>query len=116
MVPSLKITMPITGRRQPSFEFKRYVSASCPRCNQRQSLSYLLNRPFGIRPVLSRPRAAARVMGNFHHRKLGQAKEFGFRARQLHENRLAKGYRWFSFLLQFDGVVDTPRRAGPSSA
>ena len=60
--------------------------------------------------------AAARMVRDFDQGQLRHSKKLRLGARQLHEDRLAKGYRGLTLLLQFDGVVDTPRRARPSSA
>jgi hypothetical protein len=66
--------------------------------------------------MLAGSRAAARMMGNFHQWKRGEPKELGFGLGQLHENRLTQSNCRLAFLLQLDGVVDTPRRARPSSS
>jgi hypothetical protein len=55
-------------------------------------------------------------MRDFDQRQFGHLKELRFGARQFHENRLAQRDGRLALLLQFDGVVDTPRRARPSSA
>ena len=58
---------------------------------------------------------AARMVRNFDQGQMRYSKKFRFRARQLHEDRLAQRHCRLPFVLQFDGVVDTPRRARPSS-
>ena len=75
-----------------------------------------LDRPFGIGTMLSRSGPPARVMRNFDQWQLRNAEEFRFGPAKLHEDRLAKRDRRLSALLQFNGVVDTPRRAGASRA
>jgi hypothetical protein len=45
------------------------------------------------------PRAAARMMGDLNQRQIGQAEKLRFGSAQLHENRLAQGYRRLAFLL-----------------
>ena len=66
--------------------------------------------------MLTFSRAAARMMRDFYQRQFRQAEKLRFGARQLHEDRLAQRHGRFAFLLQLDGVVDTPRRARPSRA
>ena len=90
----------------------RAVVLSSP---QRQPLIDQVHGSFGIRPMLTRSGAAAGMMGNFHQRKRGEPEELRFGLGQLHENRLAERDRRLALLLQFDCVVDTPRRARPSS-
>jgi hypothetical protein len=88
---------------RPLFRFSRAV--------QDQRLRYQINGARGVGAMLSGARAAARMMRNLNQRQVRDAEKFRFSPAQCHENRLAKGYRWFALLLQFDGVVDTPRSA-----
>lgn len=60
--------------------------------------------------------AAAWMMGNFHQWKRSKPKKLRFGLGQLHENRLTQSNCRLSLFLQLDGVVDTPRRARPSSS
>jgi hypothetical protein len=87
-----------------------------PRTAQGQLFVHQINRALRIRSMLPFPRAAARMMWNFDERQFRQSEKLRFGARQFHEDRLAQRHRRLALLLQFDGVVDTPRRAGSSSA
>jgi hypothetical protein len=84
--------------------------------SQCQLLIHLIHRTLGVRAVLAGQGAATRMMRDFHQRQAGDPEELRFGPTQLHENRLAQSNRRFTALLQFDRVVDTPRRARPSSA
>jgi hypothetical protein len=66
--------------------------------------------------MLAGARPAARMVRDLDQRQMSNAEKLRLRARQLHEDRLAERHRRLSLFLQFDGVVDTPRRARPSSA
>src|SRR5581483_839920 len=87
-----------------------------PRAPEQQLSAHPIHRSFRVGAMLAGPRAAARVMRDLDQRQLRQAEELRLGARQLHKNRLAQGDRRLALLLQLDGVVDTPRRARPSSA
>jgi len=75
-----------------------------------------IDRSFSIGAMLPGSGTTTRVMGNLHERELREAEEFRLGPAELHEDRLTKRHRWLSALLQFNGVVDTPRRARPSGA
>ena len=60
--------------------------------------------------------AAARMVRDFDQRQTRQTEKLRLGSAQLHKNGLAQGDRRLALFLQFDGVVDTPRRARPSSA
>jgi len=66
--------------------------------------------------MLARARATAWMMRYLYQRQVPLPEKLRFGPREFHENRLAQGHRGFSLFLELDGVVDTPRRARPSSA
>ena len=105
------------GRNRNNLNRKPKHSVAIPlSICQRQLLIHFVHRPFRVGAMLAGPGAAARMMGDFHQRQTGDAEELRFGSTQFHKNRLAQSDRRLTMLLQFDGVVDTPRCTRPSGA
>lgn len=66
--------------------------------------------------MLPRPRPTARVVRDLDQRQARHAEKLRLRPPQLHKNGLTERRGRLPPLLNFNGVVDTPRRTRPSGS
>jgi hypothetical protein len=92
------------------------LAFACLSSFQRQPAVDLLHGAFGIGAMLARSGAATWMMWDLHQGEFSEPEKSCLGFGQLHKDRLAQGDGRFAPFLQFDGVVDTPRGARPSSA
>jgi len=92
------------------------LAFACLSSFQRQPAVDLLHGAFGIGAMLARSGAATWMMWDLHQGEFSEPEKSCLGFGQLHKDRLTQGDGRFAPFLQFDGVVDTPRGARPSSA